>query len=61
MLNGVVDNRPEVPIVILTFSFACEAERLARVSSANNVWFDDCSPVNVFDVSMVDYLRPMFF
>jgi len=61
MLEGIADNRPEVPIVVLSFALSCKAEGLARVSTANNVGSCNCVPVNFFDVSMIDHRWPVFF
>jgi hypothetical protein len=46
--------------VVVAASFACNAERLARVSSANNIGSFDRVPVDFFDVPMIWHLRPVF-
>jgi hypothetical protein len=46
--------------VVVAASFACGAERLARVSTAYNVRSNNVSPIDSFDVSIVGHLGPVF-
>jgi hypothetical protein len=47
--------------VFFSFAFTGGAEWLAWVASDEDVNGFDCGPVDEFDVSMIRYLRPVFF
>jgi hypothetical protein len=48
-----------MPRIVCSVAFAGGAEGLTGVSAANNVRSNNVSPVDFFDVAMIDHLWPM--